>query len=213
MCVIIINHGKEVSFDSFEKMYQRNPDGIGIMFHDMLKDSIQAVKQLVSEEELYDFWRYTYLPIINNKHYRDVVIHFRYATDGDVNLENVHPYSFEVNGVMAYAMHNGIMPNQYRGYSLSDDYITSDTHNFVSLYLNNSNFNFGNLLSKKEISLVEEEIGASKLVVLADGSEGLEVFNRKYFRKMPDGNLYSNLNWQTGTYFPIVGYNYQLDFK
>jgi len=195
MCVIAINLGKEIPFHKFQSMWMVNQDGIGMMYIDGNK-KICVENALVSNpKELKMFYDVVYLPIWEDKTNTNIVIHFRYATDGDINYDNIHPFLFTTNHGTYALMHNGVMPDKYRNYSVSDKYITSDTQNFVTDFLQGSDMDFDSYDIKKII----EEIGMNKLVILSP--ENMFIINGQLFKNGSDldGNFYSNLNWEFGS--------------
>lgn len=188
MCLIVVNQVLKITLSEFESMWSINKDGLGIMYLNHNKEIVtfkMLAKNIIELEYFYDV---VYSPIYNNQENSEIVIHFRYATDGDINLKNCHPFVFENKHGEFALMHNGVMPNKYRNYSCSSNYVTSDTNNFVEDFLKAHDLGF-NEEDKKKIT---DEVGYNKLVVLSPIK--LHIINENLFHYR-NGNMFSNLNW------------------
>jgi predicted glutamine amidotransferase len=193
MCVIIKNKGIQIPYVDFLKMWRINPDGLGIASRKINGD-IWFQKYFISNsQELKKWYDCVYLPTYLSNDYVDTVIHFRYATDGDICVKNIHPFKFkDSNGDWCYAFHNGVMDDKYRNYSISEKYITSDTANFVQDFLVAYRFNFSDELPQETRDEITEEIASSKLVIISPSV--VHTFNEE-LGVVRNGNWFSNVRW------------------
>jgi hypothetical protein len=103
-----------------EDIFKHNADGIGVMY--VTSKGLKVSKTLPnSAAEAVVFLRK--LPMDD----REVAIHFRWRTHGDINLEQCHPYP--VNATTAL-MHNGVLDQGNDG-----DRTKSDTWHFIEDYM------------------------------------------------------------------------------
>ena len=118
----------------------------------------------------------------------NLVLHFRYATDGYIDVPNCHPFGYVESDLnKCYLMHNGVM-NKYRRRDRH-----SDTYHFVNDYLHFHD------RSMKDIER-EVELGGNlhaKGVILKEDDFTIHTSDITKFRILEsDGNnIYSNLNW------------------
>ena len=98
MCILIASiDGELPTLAELIECERANPHGIGIAW---AEDGRLVVRKAMSLAE--------FLPMLFDKpDISPYVLHFRYATHGEVGLDNCHP--FTVGGGMAMA-HNGILP-------------------------------------------------------------------------------------------------------
>jgi len=193
MCIIVINNGNLLSEDSFRRMVQSNPDGFGMMCHSVLKGVVHTYKTKIRTiEESTSVGAFNrelagvysdYVGYFNNPHFMNLVLHFRYATDGYIDVPNCHPFKYlETDLNKCYLMHNGII-NKYRRRDRH-----SDTYHFVNDYLNFHD------RSMKDIANEVED--SNKFVILKDGDYNIHTSDITKFRTLKDdGNIYSNLSW------------------
>lgn len=196
MCVILINKGKKVDYFNFREMYLANEDGIGFMYHDIESKKVITQKIVIDEnlgvlefhDKLESVYR-AYEMVYDDPKYTNLIVHFRNATKGDINLQNCHPIGYvDSNDVQCYLMHNGHIHAYANGFQRTDlNFRPSDTYNFAKDFLQGKNW------SIKEI--VEEAERHQKIVILKDGD--LKVYaDTHYFVEVDnDGNLYSNDFW------------------
>lgn len=143
MCVII--YGKqEVELEILEKSYDLNPHGIGMMWSQ--NNQLHTWKGM-SFKKFYS----KYQKLLNLDIYP--AIHFRLATVGKVNMDNVHPFKVRKGLAM---MHNGTMEidgyNSYTNYSNYDSYYSSyskktpkDTRSDSQVFASNLILSWGQL--------------------------------------------------------------------
>jgi hypothetical protein len=100
MCVIIQRPAdRSISEEHLVNSMTRNPDGWGVMFHD--RGRVHVWKD-TDPDRFMDFYR--------QLDGLDLAIHFRKATKGKVDLDNVHPFHVlrrETDGIDLMLMHNG----------------------------------------------------------------------------------------------------------
>ncbi len=197
MCILVINKGSKIPFDNFLQMWERNPHGLGMMWT-YKKTEVDIVDTWKSNDintvpRLKVWYIEEYLRLKSDSNVENLCIHFRFATEGDVCEENTHPYDFvDGNAQLVSVMHNGTMPQDYRGYSCSPLYETSDTKNFVSDFLVANGYVMDHLTQQEALD-IGSEIGDGKLVTLtSDGT--LNVFNHDLGYVLED-NWFSNMRW------------------
>lgn len=127
MCLLITGTSKSIratllnTSGLIEDIFKSNPDGLGAMYVNkhglkiakVLPASALAAKNFIQQ-----------LPDDD----RELALHWRWKTHGDIDLTNCHPYTIE-EGVSAM-MHNGVLHTGNR-----DDKTKSDTWHFVKNYL------------------------------------------------------------------------------
>ena len=117
MCLIVAKpKGKKnaLTKERFVRAATRNPHGIGIAYND--GSGLKVEKFIDVKDKLDDIYK-----IIENAD--AYLIHFRYATHGNKDLENVHPFKVTDN---LYVAHNGVL-SKYP--EINKEW--SDTRNFV----------------------------------------------------------------------------------
>ena len=107
------------------------------------------------------------------------IIHFRMATHGSVRTGNCHPF---VHGGVGFA-HNGVLAMGGRG-----DMTDSETFFLDVLCPEIDAHGFD---SQEAQGAIERHIGFSRFAFMVDGT--LRLYGG--FREMPDGCLYSNMNF------------------
>jgi hypothetical protein len=119
-------------------------------------------------------------PLMDDK--LPLILHFRWATHGEVNVENCHPFELKDGALIHNGVISGMGTSSYSKYytppkgkaceAECDD--RSDTREFVEDYL--ADMGVSELLSAKK--LIEHTIGYSKLVTIHhDGS--VHIFNER----------------------------------
>jgi len=117
MCIIIYNRRGTLDSTMLHRASEANPDGAGLMY--AYRQKLHVFKNIENEKVIARYYEI-------RKSHPDMVIvlHFRIATDGEVNTKTCHPYM--VNDFTGL-MHNGIL-SSYTGRK-SDK---SDTQLFIS---------------------------------------------------------------------------------
>lgn len=117
MCLIAyVPDGRELDADVYASAFADNEDGIGIM-------SRLGVVKFLGKKMLKKAKRYIRTQLAPGQ--VEYAIHFRFATHGDVNLANTHPFVLPTG--KDYMMHNGVI--SWCGYDKS----RSDTGIFADL--------------------------------------------------------------------------------
>jgi hypothetical protein len=179
MCLAIYQpQGIEIPIAHLSNGYQSNPDGAGFSYFDK-NDRLVITKAMswsrfrIAYEEAWD----------ENGHNSPFSIHFRWATHGSKSIENVHPFKVDEYTSL---IHNGIIP------CVVPNNRMSDTASFVQNYLSKLPPTWYD--DDYLFNLVEEYIGASKLVVLTANPAANNcayIFNER-MGKWDDGIWYSN---------------------
>lgn len=146
MCIAILKpKGTAISKETLKTCSEANPDGMGFAYID--GDTMYIKKYMKFDDFYKDFEQ------VQDK--STMLIHFRIATHGAVELENCHP--FWLNHRMAL-IHNGIIT----GYGDKKD--KSDTRDFIDKVIGNISWKEWKNPSYRE--LVGKAIGYSKLAIL-----------------------------------------------
>lgn len=131
MCLIFTHHPDTVLDEEWiSNFWNHNSDGIGVMFSDTTEHGlpfVNVIKTLARDEN--EAWAF-YQKHIKG---RECVVHFRMATHGDRNEDQVHPYvvAADAEGRTTLAiMHNGVLACG-NGY----DKTKSDTWHFNRWFL------------------------------------------------------------------------------
>lgn len=174
MCIAIVKpKDKTISEARLRTCFENNPDGCGFAY---LNGTTIYIRKFMEFEDFYKEYS-------AHEHDSNMLIHFRIATHGGVNLENCHP--FKLNDRMAL-VHNGIIS----GYG--DKATKSDTRDFIDKVLNNISWK----MWKNEAfrTLVGDAIGYSKFGIL-------DVYGNTYIINehcgvYDDGVWYSNKSYE-----------------
>lgn len=195
MCILIAKQaGIAIQEKILERCFNANPDGAGFCVE--IDNKLQIFKGYFTFASFMDaFQPYEQLKAI---------IHFRIKTHGPVVEENCHPFYIQDDLVFG---HNGIISK------VPNDAKKSDTRMFKELYLKPLVENYGvDILKTPQIqSLIEDYIGASKLVMMKQGEEGFIFFNKRYGNESKEGIWFSNYSWQEPKPLPVYNPNYDTD--
>lgn len=175
MCVIVVQpKGKYLDKDTAVAAWGKNPDGGGYAYVDD-NGNMVTFKSM----EFNSFWS-SFEQARSTNRDKNFLVHFRIATHGTVDLDNVHPFALPDGGVLA---HNGIIhgvddPKDGR----------SDTRMFIDTVLPE----LGDFWYAKNYlnDMVGEWVGWSKFAILdPDGEVWLVNGNKGTWR---NGLWYSN---------------------
>lgn len=193
MCIAIYHDaGCVLTQSEVDNSWRSNPDGGGFTFFD--NDGRLRIQKYMEKHEFergYD--------IATDKYPESpFAVHFRIATHGGVNIDNCHP--FRVDDGMTL-IHNGIIP-----VLMEKDEPRSDTRVFCDEYLNR--LPDGWIDDKYLFDMVEEYIGASKLVVLSNNSDyPAYIFNERQGHWSHDNKFwYSNRSYCASPSYGINTY-------
>lgn len=187
MCLILIkpnNCKNHLDYERFCKALKHNPHSVGILYK---KGDKLKVKKYINPKSI----KKKIFNMIKNKN--EYAIHFRYATHGNIDTKNCHPFRV-VDGL--YLMHNGIM-SAYGDMNKKQ----SDTRNFIDYYLRPLIEKNGvEIIYTKEFKeMVEKEIGTSNKIVLIDKDFNVIICNESAGSWI-DGNWLSN-TYSTEEYY------------
>ena len=167
-----------------EDIYSKNSDGLGAMY--ATKTGLKVVKTLPKNAA--DVRKF--VESLPNDD-RELALHFRWRTHGEINLAQCHPYPV-IEGTAL--MHNGILSTGNKA-----DVTKSDTYHFIADYL--ANMSADNLHCPKVTEMIGEYIGENKFAIMsADGR--LTVINKDQGVAY-DGVWYSNTYaWEPSLVIP-----------
>lgn len=172
MCIAILKpKGKVLSKELLENCSVNNPDGCGFAYVDNKNEVV--IKKFMDFKSFWKSYRW-----IQKNH--TMLIHFRIATHGNVELNNCHP--FKLNDKMAL-IHNGVIS----GYGSRTDNL-SDTKDFIDKVIGNISYKMWKNPSFR--TLVGSSIGSSKLAIL-DNNENYYIINEDK-GSWDDGVWFSN---------------------
>ena len=190
MCIAIMKpKDKTISKDVLQTCCNNNKDGMGFAYVD--DDSI-IIKKYMNFDSFYKDYK-----SVENK--SNMLIHFRIATHGKVELNNCHP--FKLNNHMAL-VHNGIIS----GYG--DKEKITDTQDFINKVIGKISYKMWKNPSYRE--LVGDAIGYSKFAIL-DNKGNVYIINEEK-GVWDNGIWYSNSSYKPKDTTPLVKYygnNYQ----
>lgn len=182
MCIAILKpKDKILDKDLLKQCSIKNPDGCGFAYIDKKTSDIIINKFMLFE----DFWK-EYSKLQKNN---TMLIHFRIATHGNVEIQNCHP--FKLNDRMAL-IHNGIIS----GYGSKTENL-SDTRDFISKVIGNISHKMWKNPSFRE--LVGKAISYSKFAIL-DTDENYYIINED------KGHWYNGV-WFSNKSYEIVKYD------
>ena len=187
MCIAIVKlKDTTISKEVLQTCFTNNPDNCGMAYIDNGKIIINK----------YDNFEKFYTDYAKIEHKSNMLIHFRIATHGGVNIENTHP--FVLNSRMAL-IHNGVLS----GYG--DKEKISDTRDFINKVIGNISWKMWK--NPSFIELVGNAIGGSKLGILDVTGDFYIVNEQKGTWK--DGAWYSNNSYEPKK--PVVKTTYSHD--
>lgn len=185
MCIAILNTSKGGLIDkqTLSRCWQGNKDGAGMMWaHD---------GQLYIHKELHKFKQFygVYKQVREEHPELSIVLHFRFATHGKLDIENCHP--FLVHDGLGF-VHNGIISTVDVPKGSSE----SDTAIFNNTYLKKLPKDF--YKNEGIRRLIRKVIGNyNKLIFL--NSEGKHRFINEEAGVWDEGNWYSNTGYKPYT--------------
>ena len=167
MCLLVKQTaGVRFDYTLLEDIYDRNPDGIGVVY---VENGVVEAHKLVPRDlaEFIEFYR---LHIAG----RDCAWHARMRTHGDTNLTNCHPYPVELdNGECGWLMHNGILSAGNMA-----DRSKSDTWHYIENKIKPI-MNAAPILfhSSALVDLIEDDIGTSNKFVIVTPDGQMTTYN------------------------------------
>lgn len=179
MCCIIHRprNSKEINKNNLEKIIKKNPHGWGVSF--MSDNGIFIYKSMDMTKAI------EYIRELEKKNV-EFLFHARWATHGEKNIKNCHPYRFNKGALF----HNGKITGNYKNSKMSDSW------HFARL--------LDKKLKKKTINDIInnniKQIGESRFAFMMNNGE---VITHGKWNEI-DGCQYSKLDWQSNSY----NYNY-----
>jgi hypothetical protein len=177
MCVAIVKpRNKGIKKRHLKACYDGNPHGCGFAYAH--KGTVEIVKGVWNWEE---FWaKYKELS------HHSLLIHFRWATSGDKDDDNCHPWTMQQG---KYALiHNGVLSIKRSYKSLSD------TGNWVKLVMEPMLASGVPFNDPAFVFLVEEAIGSFNKFAVMDGKGQVCIYNEQQGE------------WHRGVWFSNDGY-------
>lgn len=191
MCLIVLKpKGVEnyLTFQRFKNALRNNPHSVGIVYR--ASDNRVKIERYIHPDK---FMERIYETIADKDEY---AIHFRYATHGEVDLYNCHPFIVTKDLCL---MHNGIM------YEFGKDHTKSDSRNFAENYLRPIVEAQGVEIIHDEAfkKNVEQVIGANNKLLLIDKDFNWSIFNEK-------AGAWKEGCWLSNTYSTLdIDYSHQ----
>lgn len=153
MCRILVNKNniEKFSYKELRESYIQNPDGTGLYAYDTELNKV-FLKKWIKGTKFKEIAKVIQI-INNNKKYKNVVIHFRFATSGKTDTDQIHPIQVKKN---LYIAHNGVLSG------LGDE-VESDTQQFAKM-LNVLDVDYKKLMEVDKY--MKHIIGYNKIVVI-----------------------------------------------
>lgn len=172
MCLIITGNSQQIRHTllttpkMMEDIYDYNSDGIGFMYA-TARNTLRVRKFLPHRYE--DFVKaIKRLPQDN----REIALHARYKTHGDIDLDNTHPYDV-VPGRIAM-MHNGVL-----AHGNSADRTKSDTWHYIQNHVRPMLDAYPDAFTNEGvIALIESDIGTGNRFVFMNDHGQMEIYNK-----------------------------------
>ena len=210
MCVIICKRAGLAlpSEEVLRKCWNHNSDGFGLAFNDPKDNRVTIYKGAMTLSHAYKI-----IGRVPKPKKRDMIFHFRIATQGKVAPENCHPFPLtpkirwlkELNVLTPVAIaHNGVInvnPDGKKGYKGGKSDELSDTQVFIQHYLSGLGTS---LLNKQVMKLIHGFAGGKFAILTQQGIRTIGEFEEE------DGLLFSNTSWDIKTYNNPTSYGNKL---
>jgi len=186
MCVAIYKPAsRRLKYADMHECWRKNNDGMG--FAAAVDGHLLVHRELDNFET---FWK-----ALKDVREYPCVVHFRWATHGNVDNENTHPFLLN-HGSIAMA-HNGIISEFCNVYGVNQE--SSDTKLFVEGVLQPLLLKNPNLLYNEAFqNMVGMAIGGGNKLAFLD-AQGRHVLINKYAGTWEKGIWYSNMSWNNVT--------------
>lgn len=193
MCIAcFLDKGVTVSQSEFENCWESNPHGGGFAWigedkkfhHFKSLDFDEFRKEWIKVDEVV-------------KDHTPRLLHFRIRSQGDISIENCHPFFPNPNIAL---IHNGTIM------ATRDDSKLSDTRIFAEEWLAGLPSNW--MYNQSIVNLVGHTIGSNKIALLDTKGEHI-IFNKKSWSE-DNGRLFSNqdFKWRRPKSSPTTSTNY-----
>lgn len=182
MCLAIYQPaGKQIPESHLREGFKNNPDGAGFMYFDD-QGNVQTYRTMHFDAFIDE---YEMMWALHGQH-SPFGIHFRWATHGTKDINNVHP--FVMNDHVA-VLHNGVIPCEVV------DKKMSDTAAFVRDYLGNMPRNWQD--NEFLFDMVEQYCAGSKLVIMTSDPQAnyAAYIVNEHSGHWQDGVWYSNSSY------------------
>lgn len=186
MCLLVSQpEGTKWDDDFIEVVFERNGDGLGVMYAE--GNTIYTAK--VVPNTLEDFKEF-FDERIQGK---ACAWHARMQTHGDIDLANCHPYEVLGGDYPLYLMHNGVLRTDNK-----EDTSKSDTWHYIRRFLvpmleHQPEW----FMSEDFAELIGKHIGLSNKFVLMDAYGNTVCINDKVFLKHNGAKLSNDYAWDT----------------
>jgi len=178
MCIAIAKpEGVDLFDNVLKNCFENNSDGAGFAYVD--GDKIKIRKGFFTLKDFKEAYE--------DHKSKQLLLHFRIRTHGDVNVHNCHP--FFVTPTLAM-IHNGVIT----GFGSASK---SDTLDFIEKIIRPAVVSYGNSIVEHPSfqELVENMIGWSKLMFLNADNKKITIYNEGSCNES-SSVIFSNLSWQ-----------------
>jgi predicted glutamine amidotransferase len=183
MCIIILNTKEHLSKEILNECWESNNDGAGLMY--AIDGTINTFKELKSFNTFYDYYSTLRSEFKKTK----IALHFRIATSGKIDTNNIHP--FKVNEKLVF-MHNGIIDIPLQRKSKVNDTIA-----FNQKILKQLPHSFLNNVAMRE--LISRYVERSKLLFMNNQGK-YWILNEHLGHWDKNGNWFSNYSYCPTTF-------------
>lgn len=181
MCLAIYKPSNiTISKDRLESGFDSNPHGAGFAYN--------SPNGLVVEKGFFDFK--DFYEAISKQEQNQMLIHFRWATHGEKNQFNCHPWKIEHKSWSLAVIHNGIL-------QIESSQEMSDTGHFVHGWLEPLLKRHSRNIWKDHVfkSIAESFIGDYNKMVLMDSDGNWTIYNEEKGH-WDGGSWYSNSDYK-----------------
>jgi len=201
MCVIVVNKDTtkhQIDKKTFEKMWERNSDGLGLTYWDSKNSKWVRIKGIMAKTTAWNYIKYF------QQRSRHLIVHFRLTSKGKTTPELTHPFEFyyiknKKKGTygIGYLFHNGTI------HKLGDS-TRSDTLE-LSEWISALRLTKQQLLTFIYSPFFEELVSPSRICIILEGEKMIHTIGN--FKEY-NGLLVSNLSWNfQASYKTIYGYS------
>lgn len=183
MCIIIVaNKNKKIPNEHIKLASELNCDGFGMSAS--VNNKLFVYKSIsINSDDIIKLYN-----SIRQVATGDIVLHFRFATHGDISDKLCHPFYVNKDLVM---FHNGVeIDEDIAGHSC-DNKNESDTKAFVNNIL--KNFKKGFQKNKNIMNMISKSVGDNNRLCFLD-SNGVTTYSSSDLWVELNGILYSNPN-------------------
>lgn len=179
MCVAIYKpKDKRLDPDNLWNCWMDNSDGMGV--------AIAMGKELLVYKEMKDFPYFR--DILERYEEYDMIVHFRIATHGYIDLDNCHPFMISDNVAM---IHNGVLSDMD-----DDEFVRSDTRVFAEDYLKPILADHPEILANKAfLGMITSIAGAWNRIAFLTADGRYAIINEDDGEWI-DGCWFSNVHWK-----------------